>query len=96
MARMVFNTKTTTALVERLRWDTTFRCLCGWRRVCDVPSESTYSRAFKECAEAALPARLHAAPLEEGYPEQLVGPISRDSTAIEAAEEPVRQGSRRG
>lgn len=91
MAKMVFNIATTTALVERVRSDTTLRCLCGWRRVCDGPSESTFSRAFKEFAEAEWPARLHAALIEEGYSEPLVGHISRDSTAIEARKKPVRQ-----
>ena len=91
LAKMVFNIATTTALVERLRSDTTLRRLCGWHRVCDVPSESTFSRAFKEFAEAELPARLHTALIEEGYSEQLVGHISRDSTAIKAREKPVRQ-----
>ena len=65
LAKMVYNIATTTALVERLRSDTTLRRLCDWRRVCDVPSESTFSRAFKEFAEAELPARLHAVSIEE-------------------------------
>ena len=86
LAKMVFDISTTTALVERLRSDPTLRRLCGWEWLHDVPSEATFSRAFKEFAEADLPARLHEALIEEGYAEQLVGHISRDATAIEARE----------
>ncbi|MDE2731806.1 MAG: transposase [Bacteroidota bacterium] len=84
LAKMVLDIPTTTALVERLRSDQTLRHLCGWERGADVPSESTFSRAFAEFAESDLPGRLHAALIKEGYSEQLVGHISRDSTAIVA------------
>ncbi|MDE2732130.1 MAG: transposase [Bacteroidota bacterium] len=73
LAKMVLDIPTTTALVERLRSDQTLRHLCGWERGADVPSESTFSRAFAEFAESDLPGRLHAALIKEGYSEQLVG-----------------------
>ena len=59
LAKMVLNAVPTTALVARMRSETALRRLCSWHRVCDVPSESTSSRAFKELAE--LTARQHAA-----------------------------------
>ena len=93
LAKMVFDIPTTTALVERVCSDPTLRCLCGWPRLCEVPSETTFSRAFKEFAEADLPARVHAALIEEGYADQLVGHISRDSTAIEAREKPAKEAA---
>ncbi len=86
---MVFNMDTTRALVERLRSDPTLRRLCGWHRLEDVPSEATFSRAFREFSEAELPTRVHEALIKEGYSEQLVGHLSRDSTAIAAREKPV-------
>jgi hypothetical protein len=55
-----------------------------------VPSESTFSRAFAEFAASALPSRLHDALIEETHADRLVGHISRDSTAIEAREKPVK------
>lgn len=94
LAKMVFDISTTTALVERVRSDPTLRRLCGWSSLREVPSESTFSRAFKEFAEADLPARLHAVLIEQGYADQLVGHISRDSTAIEAREKPVPKEKR--
>ena len=89
LAKMVFNMDTTRALVERLRSDPTLRRLCGWHRLEDVPSEATFSRAFREFSEAELPTRVHEALIKDGYSEQLVGHLSRDSTAIAAREKPV-------
>ncbi len=81
LAKMVIYISTTTALVERVLSDPTLRCLRGWEGLRDVPSEATFSRAFREFAEADLPPRLHAALLEEGYANQSVGHFSRDATA---------------
>ncbi len=89
LAKMVFNMDTTRALVERLRSEPTLRRLGGWHRLEDVPSEATFSRVFREFSEADLPTRVHEALIKEGYSEQLVGHLSRDSTAIAAREKPV-------
>jgi hypothetical protein len=56
-----------------------------------VPHESTFSLAFAEFSESELPQHLHEAVIQDAYkknePEgQLVGHITRDSTAIEARE----------
>ena len=64
------------------------RRLCGWERVGDIPSESTFSRAFAEFAEMALPERMHAALIESAFADTVVGQLSRDSTAIAAREKP--------
>ena len=55
-----------------------------------MPSESTFSRAFKDFAESDFPSRVHEAVIKEGYADQLVGHLSRDSTAIGGYERPVR------
>ena len=89
LAKMVLNIPTTSGLRERLLMDDKLRSLCGWASSYDVPSEPTFSRAFKEFAEAELPNRIHEALIREGYEGELVGHISRDSTAIEAREKPV-------
>jgi hypothetical protein len=56
----------------------------------EVPSESTFSRAFAAFAASALPSRLHEALIRETHADRLVGHISRDSTAIEAREKPAK------
>src|SRR5271157_6377409 len=90
VAKAVFNFPTTSLLIEMLSADKTLRRLCGWQRAGEVPSESTFSRAFAEFADSALPSRLHDALIEETHADRLVGHISRDSTAIEAREKPVK------
>ena len=89
-AKAVFGLPTTVALIERLRADATLRRLCGWERVAQVPGEWTFSRAFAEFAASQLPARMHEALIKRTLGPQLVGHISRDATAIEAREKPVR------
>lgn len=66
------------------------RRICGWHHASEVPGEATFSRAFARFATSALPSRLHAALIKETHAERLVGHISRDSTAIEAREKPVK------
>ena len=84
IAKAVFNIPTTSLLIEMLSADKTLRRLCGWQRAGEVPSESTFSRAFAEFAASALPSRLHEALIQGTHSDRLVGHISRDSTAIEA------------
>src|SRR4051812_41645866 len=61
VAKAVFNFPTTRLLITLLASDKTLRQLCGWQRASDVPSEATFSRAFAEFADSALPSRLHEA-----------------------------------
>ena len=90
VAKAVLNLPTTAALIERLQSDKTLRRLCGWERMKSVPSEATFSRAFAEFAKSRLPNRVHEALIEHTHKAQLVGHISRDSTAIEAREKPMK------
>ena len=89
IAKVVFDITTTRALIERLAIDRPLRRLCGWTSVREVPSEATFSRAFTEFAESALPSRLHEVLIETAMQDHLVGHISRDSTAIEGREKPA-------
>ena len=61
MAKAVFEIATTRALLERLANDRALRRLCGWESIRAIPSEATFSRAFSEFAEGALPSLLHQA-----------------------------------
>ncbi len=78
-------------LLDRLESDPTIRRLCGWERREDVPSESTFSRAFDEFAQSRLPERVHQALIKQYLGKQIVGHISRDSTAITAREKPEKR-----
>ena len=61
VAKSVFTLPTTEMLIERVRSDKVLRRLCGWSRLGEVPSASTFSRAFAEFAASDLPGRVHTA-----------------------------------
>jgi hypothetical protein len=86
VAKAVYNLPTTVHLLDRLRCDKVFRRLCGWEKSSDIPSESTFSRAFSEFSKSALAERVHSALIKNYQSDCLIGHISRDSTAIEARE----------
>jgi len=88
VAKMTFNLPTTRALIDRLESDIKTRRICGWERLDELPGESTFSRAFAEYSEQALPQRIHEALILNTHKELIVGHISRDSTAITARENP--------
>lgn len=90
VAKAVLDLPTTSGLIERLAVDARLRRLCGFERASQVPSESTFSRAFAEFAHSSLPALVHEALVKRAYKDCIVGHISRDATAIEAREKPVK------
>lgn len=97
IAKSVFKLATTVLLREYLLNDPTARRICGFLNRRDVPSESTFSRAFCDFAAKGLPDRVHEILIEKYQSDRLVGHISRDATAIEARErvDPVRKETMR-
>lgn len=91
VAKMVYNIDTTTFLIERLKADKSLRRICGWEISSQLPSESTFSRAFDDFASTDLPGRVHAALIDKTMKEEIILHNSRDSTAIEAREKPKTQ-----
>lgn len=91
IAKAVYNMATTSQLLDRLNCDKVLRRICGWEKVSDIPSESTFSRSFSEFSSSELAQRLHAALIENYQSDRLIGHISRDSTAIEAREKVERK-----
>jgi len=90
VAKAVLGLPMTAMLIERLAVDKPLRRLCGWEHPGQVPSAATFSRAFAEFARSALPGRVHEALIKRSYEDRLVGHLSRDATAIEAREKPVK------
>ena len=91
IVKAVYNMPTTRMLIERMHSDISLRRICGWERISEIPDESTFSRAFAEFAESELPRLVHDALVSKLYEHQLVGHISRDSSAINGREKPVRK-----
>ncbi len=91
VAKAVYNIQTTRALLDRPACDKKLRRICGWEQKGDIPSESTFSRAFPEFSEGQLPACVHQAVISENLSEDIVGHISRDATEIEARGKPHKE-----
>lgn len=91
IAKMVYNMPTTRMLLERLASDKTLRRLCGWEYRYQIPHESVFSRANDEFSKSHLPERVHEALIKTHYGQEIIGHISRDSTAIHAREKPAKK-----
>ena len=89
VGKAVYNHPNTRATIEALRAAPVLRRICGFVRRADVPSESTFSRAFGEFAEIGLGEKVHQALVAQWVTPELVGHISRDATAIKGREKPV-------
>ncbi len=87
-AKAVYNLSTTEILIDRLRSDISLRRICGWEKRSEIPSNSTFSRAFAEFAETKLTQRIHQAIIDQHPGYHLIYHISRDSTGITAREKP--------
>ena len=90
MAKEVYQFPNRQALVEGILARPTLRRLCGWESVDEVPSLSTFCRAFAQFSEDNLNEKVFAALVTEQCGPKLVGHINRDSTAIAARERPER------
>ena len=90
VAKAVLGLGTTAGLIERLTIDRALRRICGFPLCKKLPSEATFSRAFEEFSRNGLAPRVHEALIKEHLGSELIGHISRDGTAIEAREHPVR------
>lgn len=91
VTKAVYNMPTTRALLDRLACDKKLRRICGWEQKGEIPSESTFSRAFAEFSESQLPSYVHQAMINENLSQDIVGHISRDATEIEVREKPQRE-----
>lgn len=86
IAKAIYNLSSTRSLIDYLQCDPVMRRICGWERVNELPSESTFSRVFAEFAKESLANKLQDKFIEQCYSKHIIGHISRDSTAIKGRE----------
>lgn len=91
--KSVHDLPTTKGLIENLKTNPSWRMLCGWEYPGEVPSEATFSRAFKDFSEARLLERAHGVLITEHYADKVVGHASSDSTKIDGREKPCRKNT---
>ena len=91
IAKAVHDFPTTELLREHLLASSSLRRLCGWEKRHEIPSLSTFSRAFAQFAQSGVLSAIHESMVRTQYGSKIAGHVSRDSTAIEAREKPVKK-----
>jgi len=92
VAKAVYRHPTTSDLIRTLQATRNLRCICGFTTTGDdIPSESTFSRSFAEFATSNLVNLAHDDLVKDYLSDELLGHISRDSTAIIGREKPAKK-----
>jgi len=90
IAKSVYNFQTTRELIDRLHIDRTLRIVCGWRYKTDIPSESKFSRVFKELSQMQIAQKTHEKFIKEYLSEKTFFYNATDATKIPLREKPVK------
>ncbi len=69
-------------MIDRLKIDRTLRVICGWRDRNKIPSESKFSRVFKEFSQQQIATKAHDVFIEKYLSETLFFYSSIDSTVL--------------
>jgi hypothetical protein len=91
IAKIVLKITYTNQLVKYLNNDKQLRAICGFDAYTKVPSEATFSRAFKEFAVSSLPEKVHQFLIKKVYEGEVVGHVVVDSTPLEAREKHIKK-----
>lgn len=91
VAKIFLKLPYTKQLVKELKQDPQLRTICGWEFKNQVPSEATFSRAFKEFANSPLLAIVHDLLISKVYNGQILQHITKDSTPILAREKHLKK-----
>jgi len=90
IAKSVYNLQTTRDLIDRLYIDRTLRILCGWRYKIDIPSESKFSRVFKEFSEMDIAKKSHKQFIKKYLSEKTFFYNATDATKIPLREKAIK------
>ena len=94
VAKAVYNLDNTRMLIDLLHNMPPLRKIFGFVQRNDIPSESTFSRAFAEFVTSGLGDAMHAALVDTHLSDELIGHVARDATAIEGNERPLKKGKK--
>jgi hypothetical protein len=90
IAKSVYNIQTTRDLIDRLKSDRVLRVVCGWRYKTDIPSESKFSRVFKELSDLKIAQKTHERFIEEYLSDTIFMYNAIDATKIPLREKPAK------
>jgi hypothetical protein len=91
VAKITMKLPFTVQLRDYLLSDKQLRRICGWDSVGQIPSESTFSRAFEEFSDSNLPEIVHRELIKAVYKESYIGHLTRDSVPVEAREKATKK-----
>jgi hypothetical protein len=91
IAKSVYYMHTTRDLIDRLRSDRVLRIICGWRYKRDIPSESKFSRVFKELSDLKIADKTHQKFID-GYLSNIIFMYNAtDATKVPLRQKPVKR-----
>ena len=90
IAKSVYNIQTTRDLIDRLHSDRVLRVLCGWRYKIDIPSESKFSRVFKQLSDMNIAQKTHEKFVKEYLSDTIFMYNASDATKIPLREKPAK------
>jgi len=90
VAKILYRLPTTSDLIRALLATENLRGICGFGAKI-LPSEATFSRAFAEFSDGQLASQVHDSMVQDYLADELIGHISRDSTAIVGREKPAKK-----
>lgn len=91
IAKSVYNLQTTRDLIDRLHCDRTLRVLCGWRSANEIPSESKFSRVFKELSDLDIAAKTHEKFVKTFLSKKTFFYNATDATKVPLREKPIKK-----
>ena len=91
VAKALFRYPHTRDLIHELQARPNLRLICGFPQSQRLPSESTFSRAFAEFAGQGLGQVVHDSMVDQYLQNELIGHVSRDSTAITGREKAAKK-----
>ena len=95
LMKHVWNFSTTKDVLAEVRRSPAMRRLCGWENQCEIPSESTASRAFKDFANDKVAQDLFSDFVTKVVGDRIVIHRSIDSTEINAREKAATKKMKR-
>ena len=90
IVKSVYNLQTTRELIDRLNIDRTVRVICGWRYKREIPSESKFSRVFKEFSEMKIAQKTHGKFVENYLSDKIFFYNATDATKIPLREKAIK------
>ena len=93
IAKPIFGFVKTRHLIDNLITSPMLRRICGWEKRSDIPSESTFSRAFNSFSLTDLGDKMHEAIIKEHHADKTVGHASKDATSVASREKACRKNT---